>query len=410
MKIKDFLKSGHPPTLFSAFLYFDVSFMVWVLLGVLGSYIAKDFNLSATQKGLVAAVPILGGSLVRIPLGFLVDSIGPKKTGVIAQLIVIAPMAGIWLFASNLHSLFLYGLFLGLAGGSFAVALPLASRWYPPKYQGIALGIAGAGNSGTVLASLFAPRLAERIGWHGVFGLALIPVLLTLLAFACLAKENSQGPKPKKLSAHFSVFKETDTFWFCLFYAVTFGGFVGLASFLGIFFHDQYGLNKVMAGNFTALCVFAGSFSRPIGGMLADKFGGIRVLSVLLGWVSVLMLGVGMLAPIAVATGLMFFGMACLGMGNGAVFQLVPLRFQKEIGMMTGIVGAAGGLGGFFLPVTLGCLKDLTGSYGAGFIAFAAASAGALITLRIVQRGWFFSGWIRGGSLIQDPILVEEKI
>ena len=405
MRIKDFFKSGHPPTLFASFFYFDISFMVWVLMGVLGVYIAKDFGLSATQKGLMAAIPILGGSLVRIPLGLLVDSIGPKRTGILAQLIVFLPITGIWLFAPHFNAVLLYGLFLGIAGGSFAVALPLTSRWYPPKYQGMALGIAGAGNSGTVLASLFAPRLAEIVGWHGVFGLALLPVLLTLLVFTFLAKESPEQPSPKKMSAYFSVLREADTFWFCFFYSITFGGFVGLASFLGIFFHDQYGLSKVMAGNITALCVFAGSFARPVGGALADKFGGIRILSALFGLIAALMLGVSLLPPVIVTTGLLCLGMACLGMGNGSVFQLVPLRFRKEIGVMTGIVGAAGGLGGFFLPTALGFLKDNIGSYSAGFLVFAGTSFGALILLRIIQRGWSFSRLVP-----EMPQIFEEKI
>lgn len=391
MRIKDFLKSGHPPTLFSAFLYFDISFMVWVLMGVLGVYIAKDFGLSASQKGLMVAIPILGGSLVRIPLGLLVDHIGPKKTGILGQIIVILPLLGTWLFTSaTFHSILAFGLLLGVAGGSFAVALPLASRWYPAKHQGMAMGIAGAGNSGTVLASLFAPRLAEYFGWHNVFGLALIPVVITLIAFSLLAKESPAQPKPKRLADYFSVLKETDTFWFCFFYSITFGGFVGLASFLGIFFHDQYGLSKVMAGNFTALCVFAGSFSRPIGGYFADRFGGVRMLSILFGLVGILMLGVGFLPPLITATLLIFLGMACLGMGNGAVFQLVPQRFRKEIGVITGIVGAAGGAGGFFLPTFLGFFKDVAGSYGVGFIIFGLASLSALVILRIVQTGWDF--------------------
>lgn len=390
MRIKDFMKSGHPPTLFSAFLYFDISFMVWVLMGVLGVYIAKDFGLSASQKGLMAAIPILGGSLVRIPLGLLVDHIGPKKTGILGQALVLLPLLGTWLLTTNFNSVLALGLLLGVAGGSFAVALPLASRWYPPQHQGMAMGIAGAGNSGTVLASLFAPRLAEIVGWKNVFGLALIPTLLTLAAFTVLAKESPSQPKPKRLADYFTVLKEADSFWFCFFYSITFGGFVGLASFLGIFFHDQYGLTKVMAGNFTALCVFAGSFSRPVGGYLADRFGGVRMLSFLFGSVGLLMLGVGFLPPLAMATLLIFLGMMSLGMGNGAVFQLVPQRFPKEIGVITGVVGAAGGAGGFFLPTFLGFFKDFAGSYGVGFVIFGVSSLAALGALRFVQTGWTF--------------------
>lgn len=405
MRIRDFLKSGHSPTLFASFLYFDVSFMVWVLMGVLGVFMSKEFDLTATQKGLLAAIPILGGALVRIPLGLLVDHLGPKKTGILGQFIVMGPLLALWIFASHFSTLLLFGLFLGIAGGSFAVALPLASRWYPPKHQGMALGIAGAGNGGTVLASLFAPPLAELVGWRNVFGLALIPVALTLFVFFLLAKESPGQPRPKKLGDYFSVLKEADTFWFCLFYSITFGGFVGLASFLGIFFHDQYALTRVTAGNFTAFCVFAGSFFRPVGGYLADRFGGVRMLTLLLASVGVLMLGVAFLPPLGGAVLLMSLGMTCLGMGNGAVFQLVPLRFQKEIGVMTGIVGAAGGLGGFFLPAILGALKDATGSYGVGFLVFGLASLTALVLLRGVQEGWTFH---RLASQLQPEVVLEK--
>ncbi len=404
MKIKNFLKSGHPPTLFSAFLYFDISFMVWVLMGVLGVYISKDFELSPAQKGFMAAVPILGGSLVRVPLGLLVDHLGPKKTGILAQWLVIIPLSGLWLFGSHFNTALAFGLLLGIAGGSFAVALPLASRWYPPRHQGMALGIAGAGNSGTVLASLFAPSLAEWVGWRNVFALALIPVLLTLAIFTLLAKESPTQPKPKKLADYFLILKEADSFSFCLFYSITFGGFVGLASFLGIFFYDQYHLSKITAGHLTALCVFAGSFMRPFGGYLADRFGGVRILTILFGAIALLMSGVAALPPLAASAALFFLTMACLGMGNGAVFQLVPLRFQKEIGVITGLVGAAGGLGGFFLPTLLGFFKQTAGTYGLGFLAFSLMSLGVLGVLRIVQKGWSFSQWIP-----QAPLLEPEK-
>ena len=400
-RLKDFTRSGHPRTLLASFLYFDISFMVWLLMGVLGVSIAKDLDLSAAQKGLLAAIPILGGSLVRIPMGFLVDRIGPKKTGIIAQTLVMVPLAGAWLCACSFSTVLTFGFLLGIAGGSFAVALPLASRWYPPQHQGMAMGIAGAGNSGTVLASLFAPRLAAHFGWHNVFGFALLPVFGALLVFLFLAKESPHvRATPKRIERQRSLWREPDTAWFSLFYGITFGGFVGLASFLGIFFHDQYGLSKVMAGNFTALCVLAGSFCRPIGGYLADKLGGIRVLSVVFGLAGAFLLGVGFLPPLQITAPLLLLAVTCLGMGNGAVFQLVPQRFKKEIGAITGIVGAAGGLGGFLLPTILGFFKQVGGSYGIGFTLLACSSLGALALLRIIQRGWFFSWSAREPALM----------
>lgn len=388
MRFKEFLEVGHPGTLFGAFLYFDVSFMVWVMIGALGVYIAEDFALSATQKGLVVAVPILAGSLLRIPLGIASDHFGPKRTGSVGILLTLLPLLAGWLGGNSLGELFLVGCMLGIAGASFAVALPMVSRWYPPEYQGLAMGIAGAGNSGTVLASLFAPRLAEYMGWHGVFGLAILPVLLTLGIFLLVTMESPSQPHPQTLVQYLRVLKEPDTWWFNLFYMITFGGFVGLASFLAIFFHDQYGLSRVMAGNFAALCVFAGSFARPVGGFLADRFGGVRCLGILYGVVAGLMFFVSQLPSLQAATLFLLLGMSALGMGNGAVFQLVPQRFQKEIGVVTGIVGAAGGLGGFFLPSLLGLFKDLTGSYGTGFLIFSLAAFSCIGLLAGVQRGW----------------------
>jgi NNP family nitrate/nitrite transporter-like MFS transporter len=391
MKINGFLKSGHPATLAMSFLYFDISFMVWVLIGVLSVYMAADFSPSASQKGLLVALPILGGSLARLPMGLLVDRIGAKKTGILGQLVVMIPLFWAWRAGNSLSEMMALGVLLGVAGGSFAVALPLASRWYPPEHQGLAMGIAGAGNSGTVLSALFAPRLAEIFGWHQVFGFALIPVAVTLLLFILLAKESPNRPPPKPFSAYLELLRRRETFWFCLLYGFTFGGFVGLASFLVVIFHDQYGLTKVLAGTLTALCVFSGSFMRPVGGFLADRLGGLRVLGGVL-FAASLLLGAIALKPALVAgTVLLFLVMACLGVGNGSVFQVVPQRFQKEIGVATGIIGSAGGLAGFLLPSLLGVLKQATGSYGAGFFCLSLAGAYGVTLLSLMKQSRGFS-------------------
>ncbi|MGH7273803.1 MAG: nitrate/nitrite transporter [Nitrospiria bacterium] len=394
MKVFKVIRSGHPGSLFSAFLYFDISFMVWVILGPLAVYISLDFPLTATQKGLMVAIPILGGALLRIPMGILTDRIGPKKAGILGMIITLVPLFWGWQFAQNLTQVFLIGLLLGVAGASFAVALPMASRWYPKEHQGIAMGIAGAGNSGTVLAALLAPRLAEAIGWPGVLGLATIPVFMTLVVFILLAEDSPDQPEPRPLLEYLRVLKESDVWWFNCFYAITFGGFVGLASFLVIFFVDQYGLARVTAGNFTAACVFAGSFFRPLGGYLADRFGGVRVLTILYILAALCMLEVSTLPQLAIAVLLLFLGMLCLGMGNGSIFQLVPQRYHSEIGMVTGIVGAAGGIGGFLLPTLLGYLKEFTGSYGTGFFVFGLASVTALILLQVVYSLSWQTSWL----------------
>ncbi len=388
MKLSDLKKSGHTPSLAASFLYFDVSFMIWVILGALGVYITKDFGLTPSQKGFIVAVPILSGSFFRLVLGVLTDRIGPRKTAISGMLITIIPLVWGWLYGQTLTEIYLIGILLGVAGASFAAALPMASRWYPPHLQGLAMGIAGAGNSGTLFATLFGPRLADQLGWHNVLGLALIPLLFVFILYIILAKDAPSQPAPKAVTEYLKVFKQKDTWYFCLLYSVTFGGFVGLSSFLSIFFVDQYDLSKVRAGDFVTLCVAAGSFFRPVGGFIADKIGGVRLLTFLFIGIALSMLGVSQLPSLAVVTTLLFIGMLCLGMGNGAVFQLVPKRFQEEIGMITGIVGAAGGVGGFFVPNILGTLKEITGSYGTGFLVYTGIGIVALIVLFIAQMSW----------------------
>ncbi|MGH6959814.1 MAG: MFS transporter, partial [Dongiaceae bacterium] len=298
------------------------------------------------------------------------------------------PLISAWRTASGFPDLLAVALCLGFAGASFAVALPLAGRWYPAEHQGLAMGIAAAGNSGTVIAAFFAPRFAEVFGWRGVFGLAMIPVSVVLALFYFLARESPSRPAPRQLAQYLTLAAEPDTWWFSLLYMVSFGGFVGLASFLPIFFSDQYGASRIAAGNLTALSVFAGSFARPVGGYLADRVGGIRLLTVLFGVIGALYLAVAALPPLPLLVPLIFVIMSGLGIGNGAVFQLVPQRFGRDLGLATGLVGAAGGLGGFLLPSLIGGFRDWSGSYSTGFILFAAAAMSASALLVAVERGW----------------------
>ena len=388
MQPRAFLRTGHAPTLACAFLYFDISFMVWVILGALANSIVPQFGLQPAQKGLMVSVPLLSGAVLRLPMGLLTDRIGARRTGLLGLGLTLLPLLLGWLWADSFGKLLVVGLLLGSAGASFAVALPLASRWYPPHYQGIVMGIAGAGNSGTALATFFGPRLAEWYGWHAVLGLALIPIALTLVVFFLFARDSPTQPAPRPWADYASVLRQRDTWWFCLFYSVTFGGFVGLASFLNIFFYDQYGLTRVQAGNFATLCVVAGSFLRPVGGHLADRFGGIRLLALLFVGIALLLLGMTSLPALASGTLIMFMSMAFLGMGNGAVFQLVPQRFPKEIGVITGIVGAAGGIGGSCLPNVLGTLKQVSDSYAGGFLVFSVTAFVCAAALQYISRSW----------------------
>ena len=385
-----FWKAGHTPTLLSSFLYFDLSFMVWVMLGPLAVQIATDLQLTPAEKGLMVATPVLAGALLRIVMGVLVDQIKPKMAGLIGQVIVIVSLLTAWLHGLQTfqHALML-GIGLGFAGAAFAVALPLASRWYPPEHQGTALGIAGAGNSGTVFAALFAPGLAVAYGWNNVFGLVLIPLGIAMFVYIVFAKDAPDAPPAKSLSQYLMILKDKDAWWFMFFYSVTFGGFVGLASSLTIYFNDLYALGPVVSGYCTAACVFAGSLVRPLGGWLADRVGGIRTLLTMYILAAILLVVMSFGQPTYQAALMVIVPtMAILGMGNGAVFQLVPQRFRKEIGVMTGLVGMAGGVGGFYLASSLGVIKQATGSYQIGILIFAGLAALAVLGLTGVKTRW----------------------
>jgi NNP family nitrate/nitrite transporter-like MFS transporter len=413
MNLKEFKQAGHWPTLLSAFLYFDVSFMVWVMLGPLSLYITQDLELPVEEKFTIVAIPILSGAVFRIVLGSLSDHLGPKLTGVLAQLAVILGLAYVFVF--GLHSkpeVEILGLLLGIAGASFAVALPQASRWYPPKFQGVVMGIAGAGNMGVVLDSMIVPWLAEQFGWQAVFGFLLIPLVLVLVIYAWLVKDAPDQRTPVTLANYAAVLKDADTWWFMFFYSITFGGFVGLGNALPLYFTHWYHVSGIAAGMMVAIVVFAGSMFRPVGGYLADRVGGIRALQFLFLVVSLCYLAIsfmpeGPAAPSKIgaakvagwglfelpriawgAVAIFFVGTLALGMGNGSVFQLVPLRFRREIGVITGLVGCAGGVGGFFLAKTLGLSWEMQHGFAAGFSVFAGLPLLGLMGLVLVKKRW----------------------
>ncbi|BBD00712.1 MULTISPECIES: nitrate/nitrite transporter [Sphingobium] len=394
-----FWKAGHMPTLIAAFLYFDLAFMVWVLLGPLAPMIAKTLMLTPAEKGLMVATPTLAGALLRVVNGLLVDRIGPKRSGAISQIIVIAGLFTAWAMGVNsFGGTLALGVILGFAGASFAIALPLASRWYPAEHQGKAMGLAGMGNSGTVLASLFAPMLAKLFGWNAVLGLACIPLSIVFVVYMIMAKDAPNAPAPKKMIDYFEPLKQGDAWWLMGLYSVTFGGFVGLAASLPIYFTDQFGLTPIIAGYCTAGCVFAGSLVRPMGGALADKIGGVKTLTMVLVVAALALAGVAYATTLIGALGFFVLAMLALGTGNGSVFQLVPQRFQAEIGVMTGLVGMAGGVGGFYLASSLGLAKQMTGSFAPGFLIFAGLALVALAGLTLVKAKWRAT-WTSGARI-----------
>lgn len=414
MKFQKFIQAGHWPTLLSAFLYFDVSFMVWVVLGPLSLYLTQDLGLTVEEKFGLVAIPILFGALLRVPMGMLADHIGPKRAGQLGQIIVMLGLFYAWIF--GLHSKLeveLLGVVLGFAGASFAVAIPQASRWYPPEYQGIVLGIAGAGNVGVVFDSLLVPWLAETYGWQSVFGFLLIPVIVVFILYSWMAKDAPDKRAPVTLKNYATVLSDSDTWWFMFFYSITFGGFVGLGNALPLYFTTWYHASGIAAGMMVAVVVAAGSLFRPIGGWMADRIGGIKALQILLSVVALCYVIVGLLpegpVPNALimaaskvggwglfelpaiawaAVAIFFIGAVALGMGNGSVFQLVPLRFRREMGIVTGLVGAAGGIGGFFLAKALGWSQGMTGGFALGFWLFAGLAVFGIVGLVLVKTRW----------------------
>jgi NNP family nitrate/nitrite transporter-like MFS transporter len=285
------------------------------------------------------------------------------------------------------------------------VALSLGSGSYPAKYKGLAMGIAGAGNSGTVLAMLFAPPLAMRYGWKAVYGLAAIPMLTALLLLLIFAKEpaDQQHQEKKSLGDYLKILFNRDVWVFNIIYAVTFGGFIGLSSFLPIFFFDHYHIPKQSVGQYSAVVVMMASILRVVGGWLADKVGGLRLLYVLSATILVtLSLAATLPANPWVMVAILAVTFSAMGAGNGALFQLVPLRFKSSTTVASSFIGEVGALAGGALPVIMGISKQRTGSFAPGFITGIILSLTVLTLLILMTRAWT-SSWVgAGGKALPD--------
>ncbi len=394
---KSFLKSGHTPTLFAAFFYFDFCFAVWVLNGAMAPFISETFNLTPAQKGFMISVPILAGALMRFPLGILAQYIGRKNAALVEMSLIMVALVGGYFFISTYDHVIAMGVLLGIAGASFGVALSLGSGWYPPKYKGLAMGIAGAGNSGTVLAVLFAPPLAMKFGWQAVYGLAAICMLAPFLVMIFFAKE-PPDIEHQSFRQHIACLFEKDGWAFSFIYVITFGGFIGLASFLPTYFYDQFKVTKVEAGQLTMLAALMGSAVRVVGGYVSDRVGGINTLSGVLVVVAITLFLCGLAGSSLVLTTLLFMlCFAALGAGNGALFQLVPLRWPATTAVAGSMIGEIGALGGGFVPNAMGLSKQYLGSYFWGFASFAILALLILVMVRIMQIRWTRTWAERGG-------------
>lgn len=439
-RVIEALKSGNPKALFASFLYFDTGFSIWLLLGALAPFIVQEINLSPSQKGFLVAVPVLSAAVFRINFGYLYQSVDGRKIALAGIVLSGIPSLFALLAPSYLNGysiLLLLGVLLGIGGASFAVALPMAGSNYPREVQGLVLGLAAAGNIGAVLDGILFPPLAKLFGWKEAMAMAGLLLVITFLVVFFWSKDRGEkegksfyplfvfaltllfllflvpaleggwfGVKGKEAllllpligsafvlsllpNRYRRVFLERDTWIMILIYSITFGGFVGMSSYVSLYLIDQYGFSKLQAGALMSLFAFMGAFIRPFGGFIADMISGVRALIFILFGISgtYMVLSLFNLPPflgvIALLTIFAFFGL-----GNGATFQLVPHRWPKIRGMMAGIIGAAGGFGGFYLPTVLGMVKEATGSYSAGFFLFSMVALSALVLLKLVHSQW----------------------
>ncbi|WP_394787027.1 nitrate/nitrite transporter [Rhodoferax sp.] len=395
---RTFLKAGHAPTLGAAFFYFAFSCAIWVLNGTMAPFITEAYKLSPAEKGVMLSIPIFAGALMRFPLGILAQYIGRKNATLVEMTgIAIAMLFG-YFYVQSFSELLAMGVLLGIAGASFGVALSLGSGSFPPRYKGLAMGIVGAGNVGTAVSALLAPPLAQAFGWQTVYGFAAIGILLPMLVMVVFAKEPPDLDKHASFKEHIACLFEKDGWAFSLIYAITFGGFIGLATFLPTYYYDQFGVSKVQAGQLTMLAAFMGAALRVFGGWISDRWGGINTLSVVLLTVAGTLVLCGLAGGSLVATTLLI--MLCfsaLGAGNGALFQLVPLRWPLSTAVAGSMIGEFGALGGGLVPNAMGLSKQYLGSYAWGFIVFATLALGMLAMLRVMQLRWTRTWAEKGG-------------
>ena len=434
----DSLKSGNWRALLACFLYFDTGFTVWVMLGPLAPFIGKDITMTPAAQGFLVAVPVLSAAILRVTLGNLFQSYDGRRLALMGISLSAIPSCALLLlpFTPSYTLLLVLGIFLGVGGASFAVALPMAGSNYPPRVQGLVLGLAAAGNIGAVLDGFLFPGLANAYGWQHATAAALPLLVLTAAAVFFWAGDLSQK-SGKSLPGFFgfgatlaglvvlvllvhggvfgagktgllllpplgaalavavlpqryrSVLAQRDTWVIMLVYSITFGGFVGMSSYVSTLLTTQYSLSKVDAGLLMSALAFSGAVVRPVGGWVADRVTGVRALLVLLTAISLLDFTFAVVMPPLAGGVVLLFGLyLCFGLGNGSTFQLVPHRWKGKTGVMTGIIGAAGGIGGFYLPVIMGIAKESTGSYQMGFATFGVLAAAALGLVVVLHQQW----------------------
>ncbi|WP_322032094.1 MFS transporter [Paraburkholderia sp. J76] len=448
------LKSGNWRALIACFLYFDTGFTVWVMFGPLAPFVQKDIAMTPAELGLLVAVPVLGAAILRVTLGNLYQACDGRRVALMGIALSAIPAAVLLIMPGtpSYTVLLVLGVLLGVGGASFAVALPMAGSNYPPKVQGLVLGLAAAGNIGAVLDGFLFPGLAAHYGWARATGAALPLLALAAVAVVFWARDLGQksgsalramrsfgitlaGLIALVLAVHAGMFgagktgvlllpvfgallaiavlprhyravlTEGDTWVVMLVYSITFGGFVGMSSYISTLLVSLYQVPKLEAGVVMSLLALTGAMVRPLGGLIADRVSGVRALVVLLAAISVCDFAFALwMPPFAAGIALLAFTYVCFGLGNGATFQLVARRWQGRTGLMSGIIGAAGGIGGFYLPVVMGMARESTGSYQMGFATFGVIAAAAFGLVVLHRARWL--EW----ALPQEPAMAPAVV
>jgi len=446
-EVIDAVKKGNPKALFASFIYFDHSFSIWLLFGALGPFIAEAFGLSGAQKGFMVAIPVIAAAIFRLNFGHMFQYIDGRYIAVMGILLSLVPHVYMLArgFEISYEDLIWMGVFLGVAGASFAIALPMAGSNYPKEVQGLVLGLAAAGNIGAVLDGILFPPIARAIGWEYTFvlsGILLLVALVLVILWANDRTRKNDGNKLYPVLAFFAtvafmvvlalgfqkgwfgvtgnagkllipvlgavfaitlmpmafkkVFLERDTWVLMLAYSITFGGFVGMSSYIAMLLRDVYGISKVEAGALMSLLAFTGAMIRPLGGHIADKVSGATALIFFLGGIALVnFLFAAFTPPLVLGIFMFLLLYSFYGLGNGAVFQLVPHRWPYQTGLMTGIIGAAGGIGGFYLPTVNGIVFEATGAYNLAFAFFGSVALLCLILVKLLHARWMEWAYVR---------------
>ncbi len=385
---------------------FTICFMVWMMFAVLGVPLQKILKLNETQTMILAATPVLSGSLIRVPLGIWTDKYGGR---IVFFCLMIATVIPIFLmsYATQYWHFLAIGLFVGLAGGSFSVGTPYVARWFERDQQGMAMGIFGAGNAGSSLTKLIAPAIIAIGGWQLVPTVYSGIMLATAILFWFLSYSDPKHLVPSNvtLASQLKLMKDPAVLRYCQLYSVVFGGYVALALWMVKYYVNEYGFSLASAG-FLAMCFsLPGGVLRAFGGYLSDKFGALKVTWAVMWvcWVAFFILSYPQTdlvvqttkGPQSIHLGLnatlftiILFGVGiAMAVGKASVFKFISDEFPKDIGAVSGAVGLAGGLGGFFLPIMFGALVDLTGVRSTSFMLLYGTVCVSLIWMYFSFRG-----------------------